>query len=140
MTNQNLFFVSALTGSLLGLGPLVCDKACRTSGLEEISSAVSTVAISLNSRRAMRLIVAVDEKLGPPPSAPEDPEPRFLRCLDPASQHFGNAPGLGDAAACKVRFAGVEDLTDCADAIVAEVLRKSLEESSGAGLVVRMYF
>jgi hypothetical protein len=61
VTNQNLSFVSALTGSLLGFGPLVCDKACRTSGLAEISSAVSTVAISLNSRHAVRLIVAVDK-------------------------------------------------------------------------------
>jgi hypothetical protein len=66
VTNQNLSFVSALTGSLLGFGPLVCDKACRTSGLAEISSAVSTVAISLDSRRASDLIVARNEKLGHP--------------------------------------------------------------------------
>ena len=57
MTNQNLSFVSALTGSLLTFGPVVCAKACRTSGLAEISSAVSTVAINLNSKSAGHVIV-----------------------------------------------------------------------------------
>src|SRR5437868_14200615 len=45
VTNQNLSFVAALTFSSPSLGPVVCERACRTSGFLEISSAVSAVAI-----------------------------------------------------------------------------------------------
>src|SRR5437868_13136350 len=45
VTNQNLSFVAALTFSSPSLGPVVCERACRTSGFLEIFSAVSAVAI-----------------------------------------------------------------------------------------------
>src|SRR5439155_14476858 len=45
VTNQNLSFVAALTFSSPGLGPVVWERACRTSGFLEICSAVSAIAI-----------------------------------------------------------------------------------------------
>src|SRR4029453_2194248 len=82
----------------------------------------------------------VRQELGPPCWASEEPEQRFLRCLDPTSQYFRNAPGLGDAAAGEMRFACVEHFTDGADAVVAEMLREGLQKFSGVGLAVGVYF
>ena len=47
--------------------------------------------------------------------------------LDPAAEHLGDAPGLGDAAAGGVGRLGVEDLADAADARLVEVTRKAGE-------------
>ena len=79
------------------------------------------------------------QELGLPYRASEEPEQRFLRCLDPTSQYFRNAPGLSDAAAGEMRLPGVEDFTDAADAIVGEMLRESLQKFSGRGRVAWMY-
>jgi len=80
------------------------------------------------------------QELRLPCRASEEPEQRFLRCLDPTSQYFRNAPSLGDAAAGEMRLAGVEDFTDGADAVVTEMLGKGLEKFSGAALVVGVHF
>src|SRR5439155_25678430 len=45
VTNQNLSFVAALTFSVPALGPIVWERASRTSGFLEISAAVAAVAI-----------------------------------------------------------------------------------------------
>jgi hypothetical protein len=55
--------VAALTFSSPAFGPVVWERACRTSGFLEISSAVSVVGINTNSRRAMDLLVTGDEIL-----------------------------------------------------------------------------
>src|SRR6185503_15499123 len=48
--------------------------------------------------------------------------------LDPAAQHLGHAPGLGHAAARRVRRLRVEDLADGPDAGLAQVGHEALEE------------
>src|SRR5205807_6564404 len=56
----------------------------------------------------------------------------------PATQYFRHAPGLGDAAAGVVRFTGIKYLTDRADAVVAEMMCKHLQEVAGSALVAGM--
>jgi hypothetical protein len=82
---------------------------------------------------------ALQESRGPR-CASKVVEQRFLRCLDPASQYFGNAPGLGDTTTREMRLAGIENFTDGADAVIAEMLREGVEELSCAGLVAGMDF
>ena len=64
----------------------------------------------------------------------------FLRGLNPASQYFSHAPGLGDAATGKMRLTRVEYFADRTYSVVAEMLWKDVEKFSRGGLVVGMYF
>ena len=57
----------------------------------------------------------------------------------PGAQHFRYAPGLRDAAAGIMRFAGVEHFADGADAVVVEMLGETLEKFSRFGFI-RMNF
>jgi hypothetical protein len=50
------------------------------------------------------------------------------RGLDQGAQHFGDAPGLGDAAARGERRFGIENLADRADASLAEMGLEGVEE------------
>ena len=131
VTNQNLSFVVALTFSSPSLGPVVCERACLTSGFLEISSAVSAVAIYYKF-------------------APRDPfdcrgrqdsgERTFLRGLNPTSQYFSHAPSLCDATTGEMRITRIKHFANGADSVVVEVLRKGSEKFPGAGLVFGMYF
>src|SRR4051794_14479896 len=62
--------------------------------------------------------------------------------LQPASQHFGDAPRLGDASARQVRRVGIEYFADLADARLVEPLIESGEQFAegraiGAGQLQR---
>ena len=59
-----------------------------------------------------------------------------LDCFDPAAEDFGDAPGLGDAAAGCERRLGIEDFTDGADAGFIHVGCKALEKFPGPGAVL----
>src|SRR5688572_5014595 len=65
-------------------------------------------------------------------------EAALARGLGPAAQGFGDAPGLGDAAAGGVGLAGVEDFADGADARLAEVIDETLQQFASAGEIVGM--
>src|SRR5437016_2875155 len=53
---------------------------------------------------------------------------RVCRCLGPAAQHLGHAPGLRDTAARGVGLLRVKNLADRADASLAEMADKTLQE------------
>src|SRR2546421_10464459 len=63
-----------------------------------------------------------------------------LRGLRPAAQNFRDAPSLRDAAARRVRFDGVEDLADRADAGFVQVRHEAFEEASRARAVFGVDF
>src|SRR5580704_8406982 len=52
--------------------------------------------------------------------------------LDPAAQHFGNAPGLGNAATWSVGRLSVEDLADGSDASVRQMALETIEKLARA--------
>src|SRR6185437_13722247 len=58
------------------------------------------------------------------PSEPND----LPRRLHPAPQGFGDAPGLGDAAARGVGRLGVEDFADGTDALLVQVRHQALQK------------
>src|SRR3954470_4955490 len=58
--------------------------------------------------------------------------------LDENAEHFGDAPGLGDAAARRERRLGIEDLADRADRGLAEMRLEPGQEAARALLVVGM--
>src|SRR5258705_12132841 len=64
----------------------------------------------------------------PRPGEEGDRQAPSFRRLHPAAQHFGDAPGLGDAAAWGVGGLGVEDLADAAEAGFAEMRDEALQE------------
>jgi hypothetical protein len=140
VTYQNLSFVSALIGSLVGFGAARLRQILpnlwfgrnflRCLHCSHLFKLAPSGAFACCDR----------QELGLPCSTSEVAGQRFLRCLDPTSQYFRNAPSLRNAAAGEMRLASVEDFADGADAVVAEMLREGRQEFSGAGLVVRMYF
>src|SRR5438309_7650199 len=64
----------------------------------------------------------------------------FLSSLNPASQYFSHAPSLCDATTGKMWIASVKHFADATNSVVVEMLRKSFEKFSSAGLVRRMHF
>src|SRR4051812_19878844 len=60
--------------------------------------------------------------------------------FDPATQHFSDAPSLGDATAGHVRFPGVEYFGDRPDAVIAEMDRERFQKFSRSLIVPRMNF
>src|SRR5438105_15187583 len=112
VTNQNLSFVAALTFSSPSLGPVVCERACLTSGFLEISSAVSAVALYYKF-------------------APRDPfdcrerqdsrERTVLRGLNPTSQYFSHAQSLCDATTSEMRITPIKHFAKGADAVDVDV-------------------
>lgn len=63
-----------------------------------------------------------------------------LSRLHPAAQHFRHAPGLGDAPAGVMGFAGIEHFADCSYAVVIHAGRKVFEKFSRARFVAWMNF
>ena len=60
--------------------------------------------------------------------------------FDPGAEDFGDAPGLGDAAARFERRFGVKDFVDGADAAFVQVSSETLQKFSRTGFVLRMDF
>src|SRR5207244_5495196 len=61
-------------------------------------------------------------------------------CLRPGAQHFGNTPGLRNAATRVVRFPGIEHFANGADARFVQMLGKPHEKFTRRGSIVRMHF
>src|SRR5438034_6543611 len=59
--------------------------------------------------------------------------------LYPASQHLGDAPRLGDAAARRVRLLGIEDFTDCTEPELSQLRDERIEKAARTTIVVRMH-
>ena len=57
--------------------------------------------------------------------------------FDPGAQHFGDAPGLRDAAAGSERRFGIEDFADGADAGLVQVRPEPVEKLARLGAIVR---
>ncbi len=64
----------------------------------------------------------------------------ILGCLRPGAQHFGNTPGLRNAAAGVVRLSGIEHFADRADPRFAQMFWKPREKFTRRGSIVRMDF
>ena len=52
----------------------------------------------------------------------------WLRRFYPATQHFRDAPRLGDAAAAIVRFARVENFADRSDSLFVQMVGENARE------------
>src|SRR5207253_2493424 len=63
---------------------------------------------------------------------------RLRCCLDEAAQHFGDAPGLSDAAARRKGRFGVEDLADRADPGLGEMRLEAGEKTARLFRLVRV--
>src|ERR1700733_138413 len=58
--------------------------------------------------------------------------------FDEAAQHFGDAPGLSDAAARREGRLGVENLADRADSSLPDVRLEAVEKMARRRYVIRM--
>src|SRR5712692_10997574 len=72
---------------------------------------------------------------GPPSGVPW----KIFSRLDESAQHFGDTPGLGDAAARGEGRLGIEDLADRADASFGEVGFKAVEKTPCGLALIRMH-